>query len=70
MRLSIEDLNDFGRARLEDDFQHCDRRGRRGSREDFAEGWMAKAVRHRLWSYFSDVPMTSAGGKKPLDWAT
>jgi hypothetical protein len=54
MRLSIEDLNDFGRARLEDDFQVTERRdGGKTSRTDFALGWMAMAVRHRLWSYFT-----------------
>lgn len=58
MNLSIDDLNDFGRARLDDDFQACERRGRRGSRDDFAEGWMAMAVRHRLWSYFTDEART------------
>jgi hypothetical protein len=49
----LDDLNDFGKARLEDDFQACDRRGRRASRVDFSEGWMAMAVRHHLWSYFT-----------------
>lgn len=53
MNLSIDDLNDFGRARLEDDFQGCARRGKRGSLDDFAEGWMSLAVRHKLWSYFT-----------------
>ena len=54
MRLSIEDLSDFGRARLEDDFQVTERRdGGKTSRTDFALGWMAMAVRHRLWSYFT-----------------
>lgn len=52
MSPALEDLNAFGKARLEDDFQACDRRGRRASRIDFAEGWMAMAVRHHLWSYF------------------
>lgn len=53
MNLALEDLNDFGRARLEDDFQASNRRNGRASREDFAEGWMALALRHRLWSYFT-----------------
>ena len=53
MNLSIDDLNDFGRARLEDDFTSCDRRDKRGSLADFAEGWMALAVRYNLWSVFT-----------------
>ncbi len=54
MNLSIDDLNAFGLARMEDDFHACDRRGKHGSVADFAEGWMAMGVRHRLWSYFTD----------------
>jgi hypothetical protein len=55
MTLHLEDLNDFGRARLEDDYAAVDRRdGGKTSRTDFALGWMAMAVRHRLWSYFTD----------------
>lgn len=54
MRLSIEDLNEFGRARLEDDYAAVSRRdGGKTSRIDFALGWMAAMARHRLWSYFS-----------------
>jgi len=54
VKLSIEDLSDFGRARLEDDFLTCERRdGGKTSRFDFALGWMAMAVRHGLWSYFT-----------------
>jgi uncharacterized protein (DUF2132 family) len=53
MRFSIEDLTEVGRARLEDDFQRSARRGKRGSLGDFAEGWMALAYRHKLWSYFT-----------------
>jgi uncharacterized protein (DUF2132 family) len=53
MRLSIEDLTEFGRARLEDDYAAVSRRdGGKTSRIDFSLGWMALAVRHRLWSYF------------------
>lgn len=55
MRLDSSDLNDFGRARLEDDFIATERRdGGKTSRTDFALGWMAMAVRHRLWSYFTE----------------
>ena len=55
MRLSIEDLNDFGRARLEDDYAVVARRdGGKTSRVDFALGWMAAMARHRLWSYFTE----------------
>ena len=54
MRLSIEDLNDFGRSRLEDDYAAVSRRdGGKTSRIDFALGWMAAMARHRLWSYFT-----------------
>lgn len=54
MNLSIQDLNDFGNARLEDDFQRVQRRdGGKTSRIDFSLGWMAMAYRHRLWSYFT-----------------
>jgi hypothetical protein len=52
--LHLDDLNDFGKARVMDDFQACDRRGGRGSLADFGEGWMALAVRHKLWAYFTD----------------
>jgi len=54
VKLSIEDLNDFGRARLEDDYAAVSRRdGGKTSRIDFALGWMAAMARHRLWSYFT-----------------
>lgn len=53
MNLSIEDLTEHGRARVEDDFRACGRRGKHGSLADFAEGWMALAARHKLWSYFT-----------------
>jgi hypothetical protein len=53
MSPTIEDLSAFGKARLDDDFQACDRRGRRASRIDFAEGWMAMAIRYHLWSVFT-----------------
>lgn len=54
MRLEIDDLNQFGRARLEDDYATVQRRdGGKTSRADFALGWMAMAVRHRMWSYFT-----------------
>jgi len=53
----IEDLNDYGRARLEDDYAQRDRftiaRGRRCDHRDFATGWLSLAVRHKLWSYFT-----------------
>ncbi len=54
MMLSIEDLNGYGQGRMEDDFDRCDRRGKRAAKDDFAEGWMALAVRHKLWSHFTD----------------
>jgi hypothetical protein len=53
MNLAIEDMSTFGQARMEDDYEASNRRGGRASRVDFAEGWMALAVRHRLWSYFT-----------------
>lgn len=53
MRLSIEDLNAFGKARLEDDFREVERRdGGKTSRTDFGLGWMAAMVRIKQWSYF------------------
>jgi hypothetical protein len=53
--LSIDDLNSFGRSRLESDFLNVDRRdGGKTSRTDFALGWMALAVRFHLWSLFTD----------------
>lgn len=56
MNLSVEDLNEFGRLRLEDDFQATERRdGGKTSRMDFALGWMALAVRYHLWSHFTDA---------------
>lgn len=55
MNLSLQDLNGFGRLRLEDDFNATARRdGGKTSRVDFALGWMALAVRYRLWSHFTD----------------
>lgn len=61
MKLSIDNLNAFGKARLEDDFQATQRRdGGKTSRTDFALGWMALAVRHRLWSYF-ERPIETPG---------
>jgi hypothetical protein len=54
MKLSTDDLNDFGRARLEDDFRNVERRdGGKTSRTDFALGWMAAMVRVRQRSYFN-----------------
>lgn len=54
MRLSLDDLDEFGRARLEDDYAAVARRdGGKTSRTDFALGWMALAYRHHLWSYFT-----------------
>lgn len=59
MRLDIDDLNDFGKGRLEDDYTAVNRRdGGKTSRADFALGWMAMAVRHHLWSYFTDAART------------
>jgi hypothetical protein len=56
MDLSIQDLNAFGKTRLEDDFQATERRdGGKTSRVDFALGWMALAVRYHLWSHFTDI---------------
>lgn len=54
MNLSIDDLCDFGRARLEDDYAAVERRdGGKTSRADFALGWMAAMVRIRQRSYFT-----------------
>jgi uncharacterized protein (DUF2132 family) len=54
MRLSVEDLTEFGRARMEDDYNAVARRdGGRTSRIDFSLGWMSMAHRHKLWSYFT-----------------
>lgn len=54
MTLQMDDLNDFGRARLEDDYAGVERRaGGKTSRADFALGWMALAVRYKLWSLFT-----------------
>jgi hypothetical protein len=54
MNFCVDDLNDFGRARLEDDFHAVERRdGGKTSRVDFALGWMALAARYRLWSVFT-----------------
>ena len=54
IQLSVEDLNDFGRARLEDDYAAVTRRDAgKTSRIDFSLGWMSMAYRHKLWSYFT-----------------
>jgi len=54
MNLSLDDLSDFGKARLEDDFQRVERRdGGKTSRTDFSLGWMAAMVRISQWSYFT-----------------
>jgi hypothetical protein len=54
MRLTTEDLSAFGRSRLEDDYQGVARRdGGKTSRADFALGWMALAVRYKLWTLFT-----------------
>lgn len=54
MRLELEDLNSFGRGRLEDDYHAVERRdGGKTSRADFALGWMALAARYRLWAHFT-----------------
>lgn len=55
MNLSIDDLKPFGQAQLEDDFHAVERRdGGKTSRADFALGWIALAVRYKLWSLFTD----------------
>lgn len=55
MSLNMDDLNDFGRARLEDDFTGVERRdGGKTSRADFALGWMAAMIRSNCWSYFTN----------------
>lgn len=54
MSLTIADLNEFGHARLEDDYAGVERRdGGKTSRADFALGWMAAMIRIRQWSYFT-----------------
>jgi hypothetical protein len=57
----LDDLNDYGRARLEEDYARReqfmpDRPGgaTRIERHGFAAGWIGLAVRHKLWSYFND----------------
>ncbi len=53
MNLTIDDLNNFGRARLEDDYAVVERRdGGKTSRADFTLGWMAAMVRISQWSFF------------------
>jgi hypothetical protein len=53
VKLSVDDLNDFGKARLEDDFLKTARRdGGKTSRTDFALGWMAAMLRISQSSYF------------------
>jgi hypothetical protein len=55
VQLTLQDLNVYGRSRLESDFLSVDRRdGGKTSRTDFALGWMALAVRFHLWSLFTD----------------
>ena len=55
VQLSVDDLNAFGRSRLESDFLNVERRdGGKTSRTDFSLGWMALAVRFKLWSLFTD----------------
>lgn len=54
MNLSIEDLSDFGRSQLESDYVRVERRdGGKTSRADFALGWMAFAVRYKVWVLFT-----------------
>lgn len=65
MNLSIDDLNDFGRGRLEDDYAAVERRdGGKTSRADFALGWMALAVRYHLWSVFTDEARVRLEGRE------
>lgn len=55
MSLSVDDLNDFGHARFEDDYAAVERRdGGKTSRADFALGWMAAMIRSHCWAYFTD----------------
>lgn len=56
IRLSPEDdLNAEGLAKLERDYQTVERRdGGKTSRQDFALGWMALAVRFGMWNLFNE----------------
>ncbi len=65
----LDDLNDFGRAKIEEDYADRERfmpdrpgGAARIERHDFAAGWIAMAVRHRLWSYFNDDGRARLGG--------
>jgi hypothetical protein len=65
----LDDLNDYGRAKFEEDFAKRsdfmpERTGGPGriERQGFAAGWIAMAVRHKLWSYFNDQGRARIGG--------
>lgn len=62
---SYDDLNDFGRARFEDDYAARPGRATDGQkhqdRESVVFGWTMMAQRHRLWSYFTDDALTRWG---------
>ena len=65
MNLSIDDLNEFGRRQLEDDFQRVERRdGGKTSRLDFGLGWMALAVRYQSWQLFTAEARARLEGAK------
>lgn len=54
MMLLLDDLSDWGRARVEDDYQGVERRdGGKTSRADFALGWMAAMSRPKQWQNFT-----------------
>jgi hypothetical protein len=67
--VSLDDLDDYGRAKFEEDFARRaefmpDRVGGpvHIERQDFAAGWIAMAVRNNLWVYFNDAGRARLGG--------
>lgn len=58
MNLSIEDLNAYGLSLFESDYAQRPGRESDGKkhqdRESVVFGWMALAVRYKLWSLFTD----------------
>jgi hypothetical protein len=65
----LDNLNDFGRSKIEEDYADRERfmperTGGPGriERHDFAGGWITLAVRHGLWSYFNAEGRARLGG--------
>jgi hypothetical protein len=51
----LDDLNEYGRAKFEEDYADQESAVGRNGRRAFAAGWTTMAARSKLWSYFTEA---------------